>query len=417
MSLFRQALILLALAAIGAYLWHLLASDPGYLLLTYRGWSIETSLTVAVFAVLLAWLLFSGLLWLLRAPFAAWRRQRRRIARERLADGLLALEDGRWARADKLLGKAAADPALRLPALLAAHRAAHARGDAQRASALLADAGMAGGEAAARLLTVEHLLERGQFTSAAELLESTASRDALSPRGIELRLRALVGAGRAGEALDLLPALRRSRVREGDALEQIEASTIAAALTQAPGVEILSALWGGLTRAQRLRPELVDAYAARMGALGDTDAASEAIVKALKKTWSEVLARRFGGLGHADRPSAIRLAERWLGEHADSPGLCLSLGRLCRAEQLWGKAEDYLQRALGGNCDADAWEALAELYAERDDDARARQAYGNALRAARGETALDVRRIARQAPIDVVAEERSSMGVPRLPGP
>lgn len=417
MSLFRQALILLALAAIGAYLWHLAASDPGYVLVNFRGWSVETTLLVAVAALLLLWLLLRGLVWLLRAPFAAWRRQRRRIARERLADGLLALEDGRWARADKLLGKAAADSALRLPALLAAHRAAHARGDLQRASALLADAGMAGGEAAARLLTVEHLLERGQFTSAAELLEGAAGRDALSPRGIELHLRALVGAQRAGEALELLPALRRSRVREGDALLRIEAETIAAALSQAPGIEILSALWGGLSRAQRLRPDLVDAYAGRAAALGDSDAAAAAIVKAQKKHWSEPLARRFGRLEHGDRPSAIRLAEGWLEDHPDSPGLRLSLGRLCRAERLWGKAEDYLQRALGGDCDAEVWESLAELYAEREDDARARQAYANALRAGRGETSKEVLRITRQSAIDVVAEERSSMGVPRLPAP
>jgi HemY protein len=415
MRLFRQVIVLLALAAAGAFLWQLLASDPGYLLITFHGWSVESTLIVAVAALLLLWLLLRSLLWLLRAPWVGWRKRQRRVARERLAGGLLALEEGRWARADKLLGKASNEPALRLPALLAAHRAAHARGDATRASALLAEAGMAGGEAHARLLSVEHLIERQQFASAAELLEHAASNDALSPRGLELRLQALVGAGRADQALDLLPALRRCKVREGDSLACIETATIAAALAQAEGIGTLLTRWKNLGRPQRLQPDLVAAFASRAAALGDADEGAAAIERALKKDWSEALAQQYGGLPHSDRRLAIRQAERWLGDHPGSPGLQLSLGLLCRSEQLWGKAEDYLLRAIGSTTEAAAWEALGGLYADQADDARARQAYANALRATRGEPSDGIRRIARGTVIDTVAEERSSMGVPRLP--
>ena len=40
MSLFWRVLGLLALAALGALLWHTLAEDPGYVLVTLRGWSV-----------------------------------------------------------------------------------------------------------------------------------------------------------------------------------------------------------------------------------------------------------------------------------------------------------------------------------------------------------------------------------------
>ncbi len=416
MSLFRQALILLGLAAAGAFLWHIMASDPGYVLITFRGWSVESTLVVAIVAVALIWALLRIVIWLLSAPFLSWRRRRRRIARERLADGLLALEDGRWARADKLLGKASRDYSLRLPALLAAHRAAHARGQTERASALLADAGMAGGEAQARLIAVEHLIERKQYANAAEMLEPPSVADSLSPRGIELRLQALVGAGRAHDALELLPSLRRSKIREGDTLESLETAVVAAALSQSHDLPALFERWKTLSRAQRVHPALVDAFAQRASTFGDAVESGDAIERALKKDWSESLARRYGLLPHADRRLAIRTAERWLESHPDSAALRLTLGKLCCAEELWGKSEDYLLKALGGAIDADVWEALGELYVVQDDDARARQAFANAVRAARGEPCESVRRIVRGTAIMTVAEERSSMGVPRLPG-
>ncbi len=416
MTLFRQILLLLALAASGAFLWHALAADPGYVLVAFRGWSVETTLLVAALLALVAGFALWLTAWLLRTPFVAWRRQRRRLAQARLADGLVALEEGRWKRADKLLFKAASDPALRLPALLAACRAAQARGEDERASALLAEAGKAGGEASARLLTVERLLQRGQYASAAELLENAARSHTLPPRGLELRGRALAGAGRAVEALDLLPELRRSRAREGEALETLEREIIAAALAQSDALGSLMERWRSLSRAQRIDAAIVDAFAARAAALGDPDGAADAVVHALKKHWSEALARRYGALAHGDRPSAIKLAERWLQDQPQSTGLRLALGRLCRSERLWGKAEEYLRGALGGEGESEVWEALGELYVAQDDDGRARQAYANALRAGRGEVGLSVRRIAREPSVEVVAEERSSMGVPRLPG-
>ncbi|MGQ0801846.1 MAG: heme biosynthesis protein HemY [Pseudomarimonas sp.] len=415
MKLFRQVLILLALAVLGALVWHWLALDPGYVLVTFRGWSVESTLVVAIALGIVIGLLLRMLLWLLRAPFVGWRRRQRRIARGRLADGLMALEDGRWVQADRLLGKAAREESLRVPALLAAHRAAHARGQTERAIGLLAEAGMAGGQTQARLINVEHLIERGQFASAAELLEHAAVNDNLSPRGLELRVQALVGAGRAAEALDLLPALRASKIREGEALLKLEAHAIAAALLQTEGLGVLLARWKGLSKPQRKQAELIDAFARRAAMLGDADEAAAAIERALNKDWSETLARRYGELAHSDRSQAIRRAESWLAEHPGSPGIQLTLGNLCRAEQLWGKAEDYLLRALGGDVDAHVWEAMGELYAQQADDARARQAFANAVRASRGEACESVRRIHRIA-LEVTAyEERSSMGVPRLP--
>lgn len=134
MSVFRTLLWWLALAALGALAWELLSPDLGTILVRWHG----TTLTTTVFFFLLAW----GLLWLavwiawtlLRLPFTAWQRLAQREARLRLVNGLAALYEGNFARAETLLEKAAQDPDNRFVALSAALDAAVRRGDPEAAA-------------------------------------------------------------------------------------------------------------------------------------------------------------------------------------------------------------------------------------------------------------------------------------------
>jgi len=410
---YRSLLVLLLLATLGAVGWHALADDPGYLLLTFRGWSIETTLVVAALGLLLGGLLLALVVALLRAPLRLWRRQRQQSARMRLAQGLLALHDGRHAAAEKLLRRAAGDRGLRVPALLYASRAAAERGDQAQADALLEQASQAGGEIDAALDTAALLLQRGRAGTACELLEHHAREHSLPPRGIELRAEALTACGRSSEAVALLPELRRTRSREGDQQLALEARLLAAHLDAAGTPSELEHRWNALERGQRVLPPLVAAFADRMRRFGDSERAADAIVRAQDKQWSTELATLYGRLPHTD-PRALKHAERWLAERPDDPAVLLCLGRLCHREQLWGKAEAYLGRAIALGAGIEAWQTLAEVFADQGDDTRARQAYANAVLVAQGEKVRPLLRLARPDE-PAVAEERSSMGLPRLP--
>jgi HemY protein len=372
---------------------------------------------VALALLLVAWLLLRATLWLLRLPFRAWRRHSRRIARERLAGGLLALHEGRWARAEKLLTRAASDPTLRVAALLSALRAALARGDDERTSALRRQLADEGQLVALALVDAESLLAQGRAVEAQTKLETAALVAALPPRGVELRMRALRDSGRAAEAIAQLPALRQGQLLEGAALEAFEASLAAATLQQARDAGELAQRWEAASKSQRAHADVVGAYAARAAALGLEDQAAAAIEHALKKHWHESLARLYGHVPRGQRGSPLKSAEAWLKSHPNSPALLLALGRLCREEGLWGKAEDYLHRALARGAGADAWEELGHAYAAQHDEPRARHAYANALRAPRGEDAIAIpgRGLRELIQDEAVAEERSEMGVPRLP--
>lgn len=409
-------LILLALALLGAWLWRVVSADPGYVQIAAHGYSIETTLVVAIPAVLLALALLLALIRLLRLPTRFWSRRRSRTARERLAGGLVALHEGRWQKAERLLSRAASDSRHRLPALLAAARAAQSRGDTDAASEYLTRAAVDGDPIIAALLAARQHQRRGESGAITALFDAQPVA-ALPPRALEIYLDALADTGRAREALTLLPSLRASKVLEGEALAERETSLIAAALRQAEDATALDEVWQGLSRARKSDSRVVCAYARRAMACERSEAAVAAVEHAMRRHWSAELAAVYGLLPRGGGRSPLKMAEGWLAEHPNDPALLVTLGRLCRAEQIWGKAEDYLQRALALDHGAAAWEELGHVYAAQHRDAEAASAYAKALAETHGRnTAAPSQHSLRERIVtEAVAETRSDMGVPLLP--
>ena len=230
MNLFRNLLVWILLAIIGALAWHLLAQDPGYVLVRYRGWDYTTNLlwvgVAAVVALFALWLLWA----LIALPLRAWRQRRDQQSRARLGTGLEALYHGHYARAEKLLPQAGDDSDAAI-ALLASSRAALARGDHAAARRHL-DA-----------IDVRHALTRAighaelslaeeRPTDALVALDAPAAQP-LPPRGLALRAEALAVSGQAAEAYALLGALRQQQALPDTVLAERELRWSAAAMRQA----------------------------------------------------------------------------------------------------------------------------------------------------------------------------------------
>ncbi len=409
-------LLLLAVAVAAAFGWHWLAADPGHVLIRAHGIAIETSLVFAVIAVLVTWAALSLAWRLLRWPLRAWGRARKRRGRERLAQGLTEFAEGRYAQAERDLAKAARQPALRAPALLALARAAHARGEDARASSALDEAAV-DAEAAALAQRARFLLERGRSGEALALLKPKAASGALPPVGWRVLIDAALAEGQAEAAFDALAPLQRSQSLAPATMAAIETRVMSAALAAAPSAARLNALWGHASRARRKQAAIVAAFARRSAAFGQTLAAMDEIETVQRREWSEELALVYGELGPAELPTRTRHAEAWLAIAPNSPALLTTLGRLCRDQQLWGKAIQYLDRAIAIESSSLAWEALGDCHAGKGDEHLANRCYSNALHAARGEAVSALgHRLA--GPVDthaVIVEERDQHGVPRLP--
>ncbi|MEN1958579.1 heme biosynthesis HemY N-terminal domain-containing protein [Luteimonas changyuni] len=403
MNLFRTLLVWILLAIIGALAWHLLAQDPGYVLVRYRGWDYTTNLlwvSVAVVAGLFAlWLLWS----LVALPLRAFRRRREQQSRARLGSGLEALHQGHYARAEKLLPQAGDDSDAAV-ARLAAARSAMARGDhaAARSHLDAIDTRHALTRAIGR---AELALAEHRPTDALVALDDPAAQP-LSPRGLALRADALATSRQAGDAYALLGALRQQQALPEAALAERERAWAAQALAEASDANALADRWESVPKALRAEPAVVSAYAERAAALRWEDAATSSIEHALDTRWDESLAACYGRLPIDRVEHREAHASRWLQQHPGSPALLLTLARLARARGEWPRAEDHLHRALAQGAGAEAWEQLGDGHAAMGDDARARIAYANTLRALRGEATEPMPGHAPQQDIQAMRDDR-----------
>ncbi len=416
MNLFRNLLFWIVLALVGALVAQLLLQDPGYVLVRYGGNDYTTNvpkgiaLLLAVIAVVwVAWKIFS-------LPFATWRRRRKKQARARLIEGLDALHQGHWSRAEKSLALAAEQADVAAIARVGAARAAIALGDDDTARRQL-DALSQPHPAAHAIARAEWALAQDRPADALAALDATTASP-LPPRGLALRAQTLAALGRFDEAYGLLGALRQQQALPADRLAELEAQWAAASLRQASDANVLADRWEALPKPLRSDAACVAAYAERAAAMRWEEAAAKSVEQALDARWDESLAALYGRLPIGRLDARRANAERWLQAHPASPALLVTLARIARAQGQWPPAEAYLHRALAQGANSDAWEELGDAFAQTGDDKLARHCYANALRAARGQATSELPgRDLRQKIFDeAVVEERDEHGVPRLRG-
>lgn len=415
MTLFRNLLLWLVLALAGALAAQLLlAQDPGYVLVRWRGYDYTTTVLVAI-ALLFAAAFALWLLWaLLSLPFRAWGRHRDTQARARLGEGYDALHQGQWSRAEKLLAQAAEDERVEAAARIGAAQAALSRGDAAAARAHLD--GFGDRHPASRAIAAAELALHDQRPTDALVALDAPAAQPLPPRGLALRAEALGGSGQAAQAWGLLGPLRQQHAWPDAVLAERELAWAEASLREAHDANALAERWDALPRALKAEPGVVSTYATRAAGFGWEDAATGSIEHALDARWDEGLATRYGQLpvGRVDHRRAR--TEAWLKAHPASPALLLTLARLAHAGGDWPRAEDHLHRALAQGGGADVWEALGDGYAAVGDEAHARLCYANALAAARGGTITPLPTRSVPPPIvdEAAFEERDAHGLPRL---
>ena len=417
MKLWRWILLLVIVAALAAFGWHWVAEDPGYVLVQLRGWQAETTVLAAVVILLVAWALLGAVWFLVRWPFGAFSRRHRRLSRQKMGEGLIALMEGRHGDAERDLHRASRLDVLRGPALLAAAEAASRRGENSRALTTLDEAGQVAPRAA-RVLRARVLRREGKPAEAVNLLATDADGGNLTPGGWRELALAAMASGDMRRARQALEPLQKSGALGTRGYAALEGQVLAASLRAAPDAAALNAMWSQLPKAQRRVPAAIDAYARRAASFGMVLPAMDEVESALRREWSPLLIETYGSLGADDIEARLRRAESWLDAHPNDAALLLTLGRMCARLRLWGKASQYLERALALSPSSAAWEALGDVYAGQDDAAMAQRCYRNALALARGEAIEPLPQGARATRLDtrpIAVEERSEHGVPRLP--
>lgn len=367
----KALLWLLAVIALAVALTLAVRHTAGFVLLVYPPYRIELSLSLLLLLLLAAFLVGYALLRLslitLRLPATVRRfkqQQRRDKAHAALEEGLLAFFEGRYAKAEK--AAATALELEELPALTAvvAARAAHElKAHDRRDHYLLEAERLAPDFPAVRLMTqAELLLEQRRHQEALVALRQLSAAGSKNPAALRLELKAQQMARNWDQTLALVAQLEKRESIEPAQAELLKLNAHLENLKRkALDGAALRDYWEKIPAADRLNGKIALAGARAFLQFGEGEKAQEIIVQSLSKRWDSELIQLFGTCTSAETLKQIERAEKWLPAHPDDAALLLALGRMCARQELWGKAQSYLEASLSLAPSNDAHVALAQL--------------------------------------------------------
>ncbi len=377
----RTLLWLLTLAALAVGLALAARYNDGYVLLVLSPWRVELSLNLMLllqvggFALLyFSTRIVSHALHLPGRVREFRLRQQKEKAGRALSEAMRFSLEGRYSHALKRAQIAHdAGHAPGLAALLAA-RAAHAMRDEPREAEWLARAAGFDDEIRnARLMTEAELyLNNRRHADAQGIIDVMASSGQRHIAALRLSLRAHQALGNWREVVRLVRQLERHRALSSEQAAPLRLRAHLEALRLIPAdASALLAYWRDIPTHDRHAPRLASEAAKHLTAAGDRLHAARIIEDALDAEWDSSLLDTYGDCQGSDVLTRIAQGEDWLKRHPRDARLLLMLGRLCRQQQLWGKAQSYLEASLSQEASREAHAEMAQLldHLERTDEA------------------------------------------------
>lgn len=378
-------ILLLCSAWLGVQLYH----EPGYLLIAMNKWSIETTLGVAIPAIILLFVTLHTLLlllhWFIHIP-VSWREMRAKHrahnAQKKTSQGLIEFSEGHWLRAKNYLIQALPDTETPLLNYLTAARAAQEMGNSKLRDDYLREAQQSVPEAriAVELTQAQLQLANRQWEQALATLRHLQDLSPQHPYVLKLLMHLYEEVKDWPQLISLLPALKRHKVVPETAFDQLQKHAWLQSmmdLIKQNQAEALTVLMTKLPKNLANDPDLIAKYSRYL--LNDhNDAQAEALLRrCLQKQFNEELIVLYGKI--KDDKARLSFAEGLLKANPHSAGLHLCLGRICKSTQLWGKARTYLEESIYIVPTPEAFAELGALLEELEDPAGACTAYRQGL--------------------------------------
>jgi HemY protein len=337
-----------AIALVGVF-------DGGQVMLIVPPYRVDISLNLFVVAIVLAFIVIYAVM---RAVRNVWKMPQRVAAyraRSRLAKANAALRDaighlyaGRFSKAEKAARDSLVVDENAGAAGLIGANAAHRMREYARRDEWLGRV-TAGDWQDARLMATADMRADGRDADGA--LVALTEMQAQGSRRIhaqQIALRAQQQLKNWGEVLKLVKTLeKREALHPAVAvrLRQVAAENLLRDRRHNP--DALLELWQSLSPTERQSPRLADVAAELLIALDRRNEARKIVEEALAHNWDARLLRRYPDCASpGDALPLIQRAEAWQKERTEDADLLFTLGRLCLHQQLWGKAQAFLESAL-----------------------------------------------------------------------
>lgn len=372
--------VLLALL-LGVGVVALIETDPGYVLVSYGNYTMETSLWVGLLLLglllLLAYVVFRVIYSLIsgQRSFTSWLGSRK--AHQAMRDstsGLIHFIEGNWSKARRELVRGAQKSDAPLSNYLLAAQSSDQLQEPDKMYEYLRAAGESEATAAVavEITLAEMKLRAGEFEQARASLVEARENVGKHPYVLNLLCRACQGSEDWDTLFELLPDIKKHKQLPHLEFQQLEQQVHAHRLTKFAGETSTAAaslprIWQKVPARLKHDEQMVSTYVDLLVGAGAGEAAEKVIQRTLKQEWSPQLVRQYGLMPSDDAHRQLAQAERWLKAHPEDPQLLLCLGRLSARSELWGKARDYFESSYRAQRSAEVCAELGRLIAGLDE--------------------------------------------------
>lgn len=389
--MFKLVVGILSLAVVVLAAILFVQKDPGFVLVKYGDFSVETSLAFGILAVAIATLLihfiFRVLMSIWNLPGAVKRQSKSRRydkSRRLLNQGLIDLAEGRFDQAESNLVKLVEYSESPLVHYLAAARAAQLQGKHDERDSYLKAAHEARPEAEMAIGVTQAELQLAHQQLEQSLATLTHLRGIAPRHNHVLRLLARVYFELEDwqSLVELLPDIRKKKLLKESILKNMEGKSYRGFLAAAKGnQQALEKAWTKIPKASQTDADLILYYIKLSNrASSNSSSVEQLIIKSLDQKWDNRLVEAYGLFKAIDPNQQLRRTEKWLGDYAKNEYLLLALGRICIRARLWGKAQSYLEASIGVNAMAASCLVLAKLLGDQlQENDKASQYYKKGL--------------------------------------
>lgn len=383
--------LLLVLGGVTVYLTDMLKQEgPGYVLIYYNNYSIETTLWFAVVAVALSLIflciLFKLIKFLVRS---CWRfgllprRYSMGQSKKLHSSGLLAYIDDQWGVASKNLFKAGKRSETPFIDYVASVHASLRNKDIVQAKKSFEKANQCTDTDPVSLAcaAVDIAYATKDDGNAEQRLHQSLLNYPKEPR-LLLKAADIYSKTQRWQALSsIMPQLRKQKLLPEDQLDQYSLQVAIDDIDEAIKYKEDSKL----QKVWKQHSELHDnrafslAYLRGLAALNLRKQAEKQAVQQLKKHWDEGILTFYASLDVENKQKQYQFLQSFLEIHGDNPALQLALGKVAANLHQWLDAEKHLQKSISVAPSVKAYHLLAKIYSENQRNEKSIKAMESAI--------------------------------------
>ena len=362
--MFRVLFLMIALLA-GLVAGPYLSGQQGYVRIETANNIIEMSITTLVIFFVIALAIIYGLEWIItrflrlsRGSYNWFSRRKRVRAQKQTLEGLVKMNEGDYAKAEKLIGKNAKHSAEPVLNLIKAAEAAQQRGDEFSANRYLIEATeLAGSDnllveiARTRILLQQNKLPAAR-SSVDSLLEMSNRNKEVLKLAVDIYLRS-----KAYQALDeILDSVENSGLFSTEEFQELRTQTENGLLDEKmneEGVDGLLAWWDELPRRRRNNVDLKVGLIQRLIDCNDHESAAEFTLEILKKigdntSIGKALCTQITRLQPEDNSKLIKLVAKRAKHAGDVEKCCINraLGYLYVRNNEFSQAAEVFKKVI-----------------------------------------------------------------------